>query len=146
MARKVSVELTDDLDGSTGNITTIEFGIDGKTYEIDLSDTNAAKLRGDLAKWVAVARTKTRHVHTRRARTPGGKLTDDGIRLEDVRVWASANGHTVSSRGRVPAAIIDAYRAKAPVQVAAAKVEKALTAAKDKLAAQSLPEFLEAGK
>jgi hypothetical protein len=28
----------------------------------------------------------------------------------DVRAWARANGHAVKDRGRVPAAVVDAYR------------------------------------
>jgi hypothetical protein len=28
----------------------------------------------------------------------------------DVRAWARANGHPVKNRGRVPAAVVDAYR------------------------------------
>ena len=44
MAQKVVVSLVDDLDETEAD-ETVEFGIDGATYEIDLSDSNAAKLR-----------------------------------------------------------------------------------------------------
>ena len=37
MARKVQVILTDDVDGSEA-AETVNFGLDGVTYEIDLSD------------------------------------------------------------------------------------------------------------
>jgi hypothetical protein len=45
MASRTIVLLEDDVDGSEAD-ETIEFGIDGTTYAIDLSDPNANKLRG----------------------------------------------------------------------------------------------------
>lgn len=50
MAKKVTVTLVDDFDGSGAADETVEFGLDGVTYEIDLSTKNATKLRGDLKK------------------------------------------------------------------------------------------------
>ena len=41
----------DDLDGEAAD-ETVEFGIDGKSYEIDLSTANAGKLRDVLAEFV----------------------------------------------------------------------------------------------
>jgi len=48
MAQKVTVEMTDDLDGSQAD-TTVRFAIDGTTYEIDLSKRNAAAMRRTCA-------------------------------------------------------------------------------------------------
>ena len=48
MAQKVHIVLEDDLDGSPAT-ETVSFGLDGKTYEIDLNDKNAGKLRDALA-------------------------------------------------------------------------------------------------
>src|ERR1700744_2404901 len=56
MAKKVTVTLVDDFDGAGAADETVEFGLDGVTYEIDLSNKNAAKLRGDLKQWVAAGR------------------------------------------------------------------------------------------
>ncbi|MGH8880612.1 MAG: Lsr2 dimerization domain-containing protein, partial [Stackebrandtia sp.] len=42
MAQKVTVSLVDDLDGSEAG-ETVEFGLDGAFYEIDLSDDNAER-------------------------------------------------------------------------------------------------------
>src|SRR6202050_885265 len=56
MAKKVTVTLVDDFDGEGAADETVEFGLDGVTYEIDLSAKNAAKLRGDLKQWVAAGR------------------------------------------------------------------------------------------
>jgi len=44
VAQKVTVSLIDDLDGDKAD-ETVEFGLDGKSYEIDLSTGNAGKLR-----------------------------------------------------------------------------------------------------
>ncbi|MBO0851506.1 MAG: Lsr2 family protein, partial [Pseudonocardia sp.] len=55
MAQKVTVSLIDDLDGNKAD-ETVEFGLDGKSYEIDLSSGNAGKLRDALADYVAAAR------------------------------------------------------------------------------------------
>jgi hypothetical protein len=44
MAQKVTVALIDDLDGHDAE-ETVTFGLDGKAYEIDLSASNARKLR-----------------------------------------------------------------------------------------------------
>src|SRR6478735_6339763 len=51
MAQKVQVLLVDDLDGSEAT-ETVTFGLDGASYEIDLSSGNAGKLRKELAHYV----------------------------------------------------------------------------------------------
>ena len=48
MAQKVTVTLVDDLDGSQAE-ETVEFGLDGATYTIDLSGGNAGRLREAVA-------------------------------------------------------------------------------------------------
>ena len=44
MAKTVIVKLTDDIDGGDAD-ETIQFALDGKSYEIDLSSANASKSR-----------------------------------------------------------------------------------------------------
>ncbi len=57
MAQKVVVQLIDDLDGPVAeDVEAVSFGLDGITYEIDLKQDNAAKLREALADFVAGAR------------------------------------------------------------------------------------------
>ena len=51
MARQTSVSFVDDLDGSKA-VETVKFGLDGKTYEIDLNKKNAAALRKAVAAYV----------------------------------------------------------------------------------------------
>jgi hypothetical protein len=75
MAQRRVVELIDDLDGKVlDHAETVTFGLDGVDYEIDLSDKNAAKLRGALAPYVAAGRAKSgRRSGGRSGRRPGRK-------------------------------------------------------------------------
>jgi hypothetical protein len=57
VAKQTQWALVDDLDGSPAS-TTVEFGLDGQSYAIDLSAENAAKLRAGLAEFVAAARER----------------------------------------------------------------------------------------
>lgn len=110
MARKVTVTLIDDVDGEGSADETVEFGLDGVTYEIDLSAKNAAKLRSDLKKWVESGR---RVGGRRRGRAPakGGRGAIDREQSAAIREWARRNGHNVSTRGRIPADVIEAFHA-----------------------------------
>lgn len=55
MAQKVTVTLVDDLDGGQAD-ETVEFALDGVSYQIDLSNDNATELRDALANYVSSAR------------------------------------------------------------------------------------------
>lgn len=99
MARKVEVTLVDDIDGGEADETVV-FGLDGTRYEIDLSSSNAEKLRDALAKFIDAARKD------KGGRQParGGaarKAVASGPNTSDVREWAKAQGYDVSERGRV---------------------------------------------
>lgn len=108
MAQRVQVILVDDVSG--GDATeTVEFGLDGVTYEIDLSDSNAAQLRDALAPWIGHARRAGGRRQTRRRGSGGG--SNSGTDLSKVREWGRANGYKVSDRGRVPQEVQDAYKA-----------------------------------
>lgn len=110
MARKQITQLIDDVDGTeldAGEGKQITFSIDGRAYEIDLSDKNADKLYNALAPFVDAARAISAG-GTRRSRTPRSKSDVD---LGAVREWARVNGHTVNDRGRIPTSITDAYKA-----------------------------------
>lgn len=106
MAQRVEVVLIDDVDGGPAD-ETVSFAIDGVSYEIDLSDKNARKLRDELASWTGHARRSGGSRSGRRRGSAGGaaKRTD----LASVREWARANGHQVSDRGRISAEIQAAY-------------------------------------
>lgn len=107
MAQKVNIILVDDLDGSDAD-ETVTFGLDGTTYEIDLSDAHAAALREALSGYVGHARKVTGGA--RRGRKAGGS-TGSGSNTKDVREWAREQGMEVSERGRISADIQQAYDA-----------------------------------
>jgi hypothetical protein len=100
-----TIELTDDVDGGKAE-RTIAFGFDGANYEIDLSKKNATAFEKVLRPYVDAAR-KVGRSNTRRGRRASAPVRD----LSEVREWARANGHAVSDRGRVPAAVLEAYDA-----------------------------------
>lgn len=114
MAQQKRVELVDDLDGSTAK-ETVRFGVDGATYEIDLSETNAAELRENMTEFVEHARRLGRRkpaaAGTRKTSIPTASLTarEERERTRAIRTWARAAGYEVSDRGRIPATVIDAY-------------------------------------
>ena len=105
MAQRVQVMLVDDLDNSDAD-ETVTFGLDGVTYEIDLNAANAARLRDELAPWVGHARRAGGRKASGRASSGGGARRKN---VSAVREWARENGHEVSERGRIPAAVQEAY-------------------------------------
>ncbi|WP_396135325.1 Lsr2 family protein [Amycolatopsis sp. A133] len=92
---------------------------DGVTYEIDLSDENAAALRDELARYVGAGR----RIGGRKVRVATGQSTttnaSDRERNQQIRAWANANGYEVSERGRLSSEVIAAYE---QAQVAEADV------------------------
>ena len=107
MAQKVEVHLEDDLDGGPAD-DTVTFRLDGKDYEIDLSASNAEKLREALRPYAAAGRKVTRRSGTRSTGHRAAKGDPDTAK---IRTWAKANGHEVSDRGRIHHSVKDAYYA-----------------------------------
>ncbi|WNV84888.1 Lsr2 family protein [Umezawaea sp. Da 62-37] len=114
MAQKVFVQLVDDLDGTEGeDIETVQFGLDGVTYEIDLGQKNGAKLRDALADVVASARRtggRARRgsvVTSIGTKPPAAGHTKEQSRA--IREWAKSNGHELADRGRIPAGVAKAF-------------------------------------
>jgi hypothetical protein len=110
VAQKVTVQLVDDVDGSEAE-STVEFGLDGVSYAIDLSGDNAAKLRDALASYVASARRTGGRKRTGGKANKGGSVpsTADRERNQAIREWAREQGMQVSDRGRIPSEIVEAY-------------------------------------
>ena len=103
MSQRVTVTVVDDLDG-TEAAETIQFGLDGVMYEIDLSEKNTSQLRDAFAPWVGAAR----RVAGRKQRTRASTRRGD---LNEIRAWANKNGYSVSDRGRVADEVLLAYDA-----------------------------------
>ncbi len=114
MAKQVITLLTDDLDGGEAD-RTVEFGLDGVNYTIDLSEKNAGKLRKALNPYLNVATRVGRGGGearaARRGAAPGtGRASRD--ENQKIREWAAKNGYEVSERGRIPSSIVEAYQSK----------------------------------
>lgn len=123
MASITTVSLLDDLDGSAA-AETVAFGLDGASYEIDLNDKNAKKLRDALANYVGSARrvdggrrpagtgrgrSRTRQVAAAPAARTGARTTPDREQTAAIREWARAAGYKVSERGRLSAEVLEAF-------------------------------------
>ena len=104
MVQKVQLVLEDDIDGGAAD-ETVNFGLDGVSYEIDLNAEHAAQLRDALSSWVGHARKVKSPV----ARTATTRRSRSGSDTAAVREWAKVNGYTVSDRGRIAAEVQDAY-------------------------------------
>jgi hypothetical protein len=111
MAKRVTVTLVDDFDGEGAADETVEFALDGVNYEIDLSSKNAAKLRNELKQWVEAGRRVGGRRRGRSAGSGRGRASIDREQSAAIRDWARRNGHNVSTRGRIPADVIDAFHA-----------------------------------
>ena len=107
MARKVHVVLEDDIDGTPG-AKTVVFALDGKAYEIDLSEANAARLRESFAEWIGAGRRATGAGPTESVRPRSARRAED---TGAIRAWAHEQGIPVSSRGRIAADLRARYEA-----------------------------------
>lgn len=101
MATRPRRELADDLDGSTGAVTTISFGLNGLGYEIDLNPRHARALRAMLQRYIDAGRCRDHPRPTRITRRTGA---DD-----EIRRWARENGIYVCDLGSIPKAVRAAF-------------------------------------
>lgn len=108
MARKTVV--IDDLDGSE-DAREVTFALDGETWRIDLSERNRQRLRAALGEFieagVKITGSRGRAAGAAAPRSQPAGSGDTAV----IREWARANGYEVNDRGRIPAAVIEAYEA-----------------------------------
>ena len=118
MAQHVNVSFVDDLDGGEA-AGTVSFGLDGTTYEIDLSEQNLEKLRAVFAPYVDAGRRSGGP-----ARRASARPSDRGEN-QAIREWAQAQGLSVSRRGRLSAEVRQAYGARNAASTPVAPVDAA---------------------
>ncbi|MEV0805598.1 Lsr2 family protein [Micromonospora sp. NPDC050200] len=114
MAKQIIHKLVDDLDGGDAD-ETVKFALDGVQYEIDLSNSNADKLREAFGPYMTSGTRVGRGgvvVGGRAARGRGG-ATADREQNKAIRAWAKKSGKEISDRGRIPQEIVDEYHSKA---------------------------------
>ncbi|NMO57680.1 Lsr2 family protein [Actinoplanes sp. TBRC 11911] len=112
MAKQVITLLTDDLDGGDAD-RTLEFGLDGVNYTIDLSEKNAGKLRKALDPYLTAA-SRVGRTNGRIGSRPSAAVSSRTSREQNqaIREWAGKNGYDVSERGRIPASVVEAFHAQ----------------------------------
>jgi hypothetical protein len=103
MAQRIEVQYIDDIDGTPAD-TTVKFGVDGTSYEIDLSAAHAQELRDAMRPFVETARRATG------AGRQAGRAAR-AVNPAQVREWARRQGIRVSARGRLPEDLVDMFRA-----------------------------------
>lgn len=111
MAQRVITQLVDDLTGediAEGKGETVTYSLDGQNYTIDLTTKNADNFRGLFQDYIAVSQKQGRKSSTR-----GGSRAQNvsGPSAKELRDWARSNGLDVPERGRIPAAVREAYEA-----------------------------------
>ena len=104
MTQRAVTVLEDDLDGGPA-VDTIRFGLDGVAYEIDLSTAHADELRATLDRW----RRHARRAGTAHPAVPRQVSTPVDPRA--VRAWATSRALDLPSRGRIPDAVVEQFRA-----------------------------------
>ena len=107
MAQKVQTLYVDDIDGSEAE-GTVRFALDGTDYEIDLNAAHSQALRNSLQTFIAHARKVG---GARRAAR--GRRSATAMDTTAIRAWARGQGIDIKERGRVPAEVIEKYKAAA---------------------------------
>ncbi len=108
MAKQTTVTLVDDLDGSVAD-EQVEFAMDGRSYEIDLSAANSARLREALAPFISAARRTSGRRRSAAASVATSRPSTDREQNQAIRDWAQQQGMKISERGRIPSNVLEAY-------------------------------------
>lgn len=121
--QKTVTKLVDDLNGEDmdeGEGQTVDFGLDGVGYEIDLFNDQAEDLRAQLKEYIANGRRTGGRKQAGRAPkvNGGGQSRYSRETSAHQREWARSQGFTVSDRGRLPGDAIAAWEQAHPTQVA----------------------------
>lgn len=105
--------MIDDLDLTEG-AETRTFSLDGVTYEIDLNDKNHQMLTKALGPFIDSGRRQPTSKGKPKAETPKPmgrtRVMLSKEQNDAIRQWARKRGHQVSSRGRIPADIVDKFQ------------------------------------
>lgn len=110
MAIIQKVQLVSDLSGEEileGEGRTVQLGFDGTTYELELTNSEIDQLSNVLQPYIKVARKAGGTQRRRRGSASAGS----GYDAKAVRKWAESQGIEISPRGRIPADVLEKYRA-----------------------------------
>ncbi len=119
MAKTTRVVLTCDLHGDgTDAVTTISIGDGTAQYDLDVCQLHLDELTAPARRVRQARRSRPTATSKRR---PAKKSTRTrkrasrgrtAIDTAAVREWARSEGYEIGDRGRIPASIVDAFKAK----------------------------------
>ena len=112
MARRIVHQLVDDIDGSVlevGEGETVHFSLNGTSYEIDLNAAHVDELRQAFEPYISAGR-RAGSSSSARSSAPR-KRPGRNPEVASIRAWAKENGYSLSERGRIPAPVLEAYKA-----------------------------------
>lgn len=152
MAKKYTTMMISDLDGTTGSedeIGPVDFELDGKHYEIDLTKPQSEELREKLRPFIAVARfsdtasaapPQVKRKAIKRAQAEEAEIRRARKQENDkIRDWARAMGMPVSTR-RIAADTANAYHKWLAEQERRAQTPTPST--EQRAAAPTVPDFI----
>jgi len=106
MARRSIVTVMSDVSGEAAQ-ETVRLKVDDRTYEIDLTQSEADDLRALLRPYMAAGRRMTSEGKVmRRIKVEAAQTT--------IRAWARSAGIEVAARGRIPKQVRDQFEAAHP--------------------------------
>lgn len=101
--RRIIIETHSDLSDEEG-AETLRFGLEGKQYEIDLTETEAQSLKEALKPYVEAGRRPSKAAR-------GVKTAVQNPETARARAWAQSEGYGLGARGRINQHIWDAWAA-----------------------------------
>jgi hypothetical protein len=110
VATRITRTVVDDFDG-TDAAGTYRFALEDTTFEIDLSETNLARLRDALAPFMAAGRRLPKNQNGR----PAARTSATSDAVKRMRRWWADNQHRddvpeYRASGRIPQQIAAAYQ------------------------------------
>lgn len=135
LARYVMTRLVDDIDGSHA-VTTMSFSLDGRSYEIDLSESHLSAFQQALAPFVSAARAVSggRRPAREPAPAPAPRPSRRAVAARDAAAAETVTATTTPTApptptapatGRPAAVDVAPFRQPAPVRGGAAEAARA---------------------
>jgi len=115
MAKKTTViVICDRHRGEVKATGTVDVAIDGQHQKLDLCGEHLTEFRRQMRPWLrqSASRPRKASAPARKAAAKGAPRRRSASDAADIRAWAQQSGYDVPSRGRLPAALREAYNAR----------------------------------
>lgn len=90
----------------------VAFGLDGRSYRVELGEDNATKLREALSPYIAgayQASGEERRRYVGVGTEHSSQSRERRARNKAIRTWASEMGYTLNPQGRIPDDVVQGY-------------------------------------